>query len=100
MGVVIKASGLRIQRFRCKVCGRTFTELEGTPLEGFHDIRFALVVAYLYLCLGMEPGTITRVTVHLYSTVIRLVTRIKMKKFSKNCLFSLGVTLGTDCYFR
>ena len=51
MGVVIKASGLRIQHFRCMVCGRTFTELEGTPLEGFHDIRFALVVAYLYLCL-------------------------------------------------
>ncbi|WP_297471240.1 hypothetical protein [Thermococcus sp.] len=101
IGGVIKANGLRIQRFRCKVCGRTFTELEGTPLKGLHDIRFALVVAYLFICLKMEPRTIAKVTERSCLTVRRLVARVKEnEKFFKGLLASLGVTLGTGCYSR
>lgn len=101
IGRVIRANGLRVQRFRCRVCGRTFTELEGTPLKGLHNIRFALVVAYLFLCLGMEPKIIARVTGRSYSTVIRLVKRVRQHEtFFMDLLVSLGVTLGTECYLK
>jgi len=101
IGGVFKANGLRVQRFRCKVCGRTFTELEGTPLKGLHDIRFALVVAYLVLCLGMEPRTIARATGRPYSTVSRISRRVRDNEaFFRRLLVSMGVTSVTTCPYR
>lgn len=98
IGGVVKANGLRIQRFRCKSCGRTFTELEGTPLKGLHDLKFSLVVAYLYLCLKVEPGAIAKMTGRSFSTVSRLVGRVKNhRSFFVKLLESLGVTVGTRC---
>ncbi|WP_297064474.1 hypothetical protein [Thermococcus sp.] len=98
---VIKANGLRIQRFRCRVCGRTFTELEGTPLKGLHNIRFALVVAYLFLCLGVEPRIIAKITGRPYLTVMRLVSRInENEKFFKELLIAMGITFGADCHIK
>ncbi|WP_145955333.1 IS1/IS1595 family N-terminal zinc-binding domain-containing protein [Thermococcus henrietii] len=96
IGGIVKACGLRIQRFRCKVCGRTFTELEGTPLKGLHDIKFAVVVAYLVLCLGMEPKTIARVTGRPYSTVMRLSRKARENEaFFRKLFRALGVTSVT-----
>jgi len=98
IGGIVKACGLRIQRFRCRVCGRTFTALEGTPLKGLHDIKFAVVVAYLVLCLGMEPKTITRATGRPYSTVTRLARRARENEdFFRKLFIALGVTSVTGC---
>ena len=101
IGGVFRTSGLRVQRFRCKACGRTFTVFEGTPLKGLHDIRLVIVVAYLVLCLGMEPRTIARATGRSYSTVLRVYRRvIKNEKFFKTLLSELGITSVTACPYR
>jgi len=65
----------RIQRFQCRQCGRTFTELEGTPFKGVHDPRALVAVAYLRLRAGLSESSISRLLGIPYPTVKRLSRR-------------------------
>ncbi|AMQ19545.1 hypothetical protein A0127_07365 [Thermococcus peptonophilus] len=87
IGYITKSNGLKVQRFKCKMCGRTFTELEGTPLKGVHDIKLTLLVAYLMLHLRLEPNTIARITGKPYTTVKRISRKvIEHRRFFENIL--------------
>ncbi|WP_145955332.1 IS1/IS1595 family N-terminal zinc-binding domain-containing protein [Thermococcus henrietii] len=66
----------RVQRFQCRRCGRTFTELEGTPFKGVHDPKALVAVAYLRLRAGLSEFSIARLLGIPYPTVRRLSKRV------------------------
>ena len=72
--------GFRVQRFRCRRCGRTFTELEGTPFKGVHDPRALVAVAYLRLRAGLSESSIARLLRIPYPTARRLSRRALMHR--------------------
>lgn len=80
----------RVQRFQCKRCGKTFTELEGTPFKGVHDIKAFIAVAYLRLRAGLSDSGISKLLGIPYPTVKRLSRRaIKDREFMEKLLDSL-----------
>ena len=77
----------RVQRFQCRRCGRTFTELEGTPFKGVHDPRALVAVAYLRLRAGLGESSIARLLGIPYPTVKRLSKRVmKHRDFMEGLL--------------
>jgi len=77
----------RVQRFQCRRCGRTFTELEGTPFKGVHDPKALVAVAYLRLRAGLSESSIARLLGIPYPTVRRLSRRaLEHKGFMERLL--------------
>jgi len=55
------ASKPYIQRYKCKDCGKHFNDLTGTPLSRTHlSLRTVMLIAYLYLKLGLTGEAIRR----------------------------------------
>ncbi len=89
IGYVDRGS-FRVQRFQCKRCGKTFTELEGTPFKGIHDPKAFVAVAYLRLRAGLKESTIARLLRMPYPTVKRLSMRVyKHRDFMEQILDQL-----------
>lgn len=85
IGFIYRRNNIKIQRFKCQKCGKTFSELDGTPLKGVHSLKDIILVAYLVLMLGMPPSSISRVLGINRSRVYRMYERITgHKKFSGN----------------
>ncbi|WP_449417948.1 IS1/IS1595 family N-terminal zinc-binding domain-containing protein [Pyrococcus yayanosii] len=83
----LKRDELKVRRFKCKRCGRTFTELEGTPLKGVHSLKNAVLVAYFKLELKVSDSLTAKVLEIPQSTIKRLSKNIHQhKKFFKTLL--------------
>ena len=67
-----------IQLYRCKKCGYKFSDLTGTPLSGIRiSLRDAMLIAYLYLKLGLSGEAISRELCLNRKTVHRFIKKIK-----------------------
>ncbi|WP_457753462.1 transposase [Thermococcus sp.] len=83
----LRTDDIKIQRYYCKECHRTFNELSGTPLEGVHSIKNALLVAYFKLELKCSDYAISKALDIPYPTVRYLSNKINNNtKFFKSLL--------------
>ncbi|MFA4702225.1 IS1/IS1595 family N-terminal zinc-binding domain-containing protein [Pyrococcus kukulkanii] len=89
IGFIKRHSGLEIRRFKCKNCGRTFNELDGTPLSGVHSLRRIVLIAYFALYLKFTPSTIMAIVDLKYPTVVRLYRKVTENKEFFNELLEL-----------
>ncbi|ASJ16119.1 hypothetical protein A3L04_03010 [Thermococcus chitonophagus] len=89
IGFINRKSGFEVQRFKCKNCGKTFNELDGTPLSGVHSLRRIVLIAYFALYLKFTPSTIMAIVDLKYPTVVRLYKRVIENKEFFNELLEL-----------
>ncbi|MFA4646209.1 hypothetical protein P8X24_02885 [Pyrococcus kukulkanii] len=89
IGFIKRRNGFEVRRFKCKNCGKTFNELDGTPLSGVHSLRRIVLIAYLALYLKFTPSTIMAVVDLKYPTVVRLYRKVIENKEYFNKLLEL-----------
>jgi len=67
-----------VQRYKCLNCKRTFNDLTGTPMEGSKlTPREWVLIAYLFLKLGLSVLAIARELGKPYPTIYKTVEKIK-----------------------
>ncbi|AFK23348.1 hypothetical protein Py04_1780 [Pyrococcus sp. ST04] len=87
IGFITRKGGFKLHRFKCKSCGRTFNELDGTPLSGVHSLKRVMLIAYLALYLKLTPSTIKVIVDLNHSTLLRLYKKVvNNKEFFTNLL--------------
>ncbi|AEC51366.1 hypothetical protein PNA2_0449 [Pyrococcus sp. NA2] len=87
IGFINRKNNLKIQRFKCKRCGKTFTELDATPLKGVHSLKEYILIAYFATVVKLPPSSISKVLGTNKSKTYRLYNKInKYKQFFKNLI--------------
>ncbi|CAB49347.1 Hypothetical protein PAB2064 [Pyrococcus abyssi GE5] len=90
IGYIMRSGNFKIQRYKCKNCNRTFTELDGTPLKGAHSLKDIVIVAYLTLDLKLPPSSIAKILPinrpKLYRAYKRVITN---KEFFRKLIYIL-----------
>ena len=67
-----------VQRYKCLSCKRTFNDLTGTPMEGSKlTPREWLLIAYMFLKLGLSALAIARELKKPYPTIYKTVGKIR-----------------------
>ena len=88
-----------INRYKCKNCGRTFSDLTGTPFESskLNTVEIFLI-CFLYFKLGFKISQISKAIKKPYRTVWNVIKKSQRGSplFLKNLFDSLAYELIID----